>query len=213
MKILELLKYPRLKKFILVVLTVAALATISFIFKMQYLKKTEPIEQVYERHKEIRSLENVEMFIDAVPEPEQTQEVVIKDRYLLFEHFDLEDVEFVQGKLSDLVKFTEEIKDFDGDLENFYESRQLEILEFLGELSPDEFKAAILRLKGSSKKLQLLDDFKHAFGDKLIQFSLTSIDGQFSFDCTYMPEYSLFTSVLISISRKEETDERIYLAR
>ncbi len=192
----RLQEHPRALRLFLVILAVCLFALFIFVLVTRYEKATEHDVQVYDKRRELETLAEPEK-LEKVgsTDPELQAKAQIEDRYLLFEHMDFEQVEYVQDQLDDLINFYETLAAGEVD-STYYEDEMEQVLRYAGALDEIEFSDLITRMRGREVEFTMLDSFRHLESASLILFDLESADPEMTLKCVFNKRQMTFVAKL-----------------
>ncbi len=192
----RLQEHPRALRLFQVLLAVCLFAFLIFVLVTRYEKATEHDVQVYDKRRELETLaepEKLEKVGSTGPELQAKSQ--IQDRYLLFEHMDFEQVEYVQDQLADLISFYETLAAGDVD-STYYEDEMEQVIRYAGALDEIEFSELTTRLRGREVEFRMLDSFRHLESASLILFDLESADSEMTLKCVFNKRQMTFVAKL-----------------
>ena len=194
----RLKEYPGALKIIVSVLMCILMGVLILFVKTQYFKATKEQTDAYDRAKMLEDYaEPEEVIAVQTLDPEIDGAFNIMDRYLLFDHFSPEAVEWLQEEIEELCSFYVGLEDETLDTDAFYDTHEKDIYRYLGEISEGEFAAAVMKLRSRQMTFVLKDSFEHYQSAGLVTFTIESEDETIRIGCTVSLERKSFAVELL----------------
>lgn len=191
-------EHPGAVKIILFFLIGILLGVLILFVKNEYFKATEEETHAYDKQKFLKDYaEPEEVKVVEALDPEIEGAFNIQNRYLLFEHFSTERVQWLQEEIEKLCGFYESLEDEDIDTHAFYETNETDIYKYIGEISQGEFEAVFMKLSKGQMQFVLKDSFTHYKSVGLVTFSIESEDQALVIECTVRPGDKSFVTKLL----------------